>query len=122
MTATEPITDDLPMWTLGDRLAKSREHAGLEQADMAERLGVSAAAVSTWETDRRRPRDLLAVVRRWSEETRVAEGWILGLDKRSRCFSPLHLVPPLDPDNPLEPDPDDRSHDEPPHLLLVPTC
>lgn len=41
-----------PMWTLGDRLAKAREHAGISAQDMAARLGVGRNTISNWENDR----------------------------------------------------------------------
>lgn len=42
--------------TFGDRLARAREAAGMEQAQMARRLGVKAATVRNWEADRSEPR------------------------------------------------------------------
>lgn len=53
-------------WTLGDRLAKARRHVGLEQAEMAKRLGVSRALVSKWERDGTEPS--VTQARRWAEE------------------------------------------------------
>ncbi len=38
--------------TVGGRIAALRRAAGLSQADLAERTGVSRSAVAQWETDR----------------------------------------------------------------------
>lgn len=42
--------------TLGDRLAAARQTAGLTQADLAARIGVSPDQVHDWENDRTEPR------------------------------------------------------------------
>ena len=42
--------------TFGDRLAGGREHAGMTQAQMAERLGVELATLQAWEDDMAEPR------------------------------------------------------------------
>lgn len=71
----------LPKWTLGDRLRKAREHAGVSRDQMAVRLGVTPGAISHWERDRQRPKDLVDTVERWSTETGVPAAWLLGLTK-----------------------------------------
>lgn len=42
--------------TFGDRLAAARDHAGLSQADVADRLGVKTAVIAAWEDDIKEPR------------------------------------------------------------------
>ena len=42
--------------TFGDRLAAAREHAGLTQDELAQRLGVRSKTVSAWENDQMEPR------------------------------------------------------------------
>ncbi|MGI1663069.1 helix-turn-helix domain-containing protein [Palleronia sp. KMU-117] len=42
--------------TFGDRLAGAREAAGLSQADLAQRLGVTLESLRSWEDDRSEPR------------------------------------------------------------------
>ena len=42
--------------TFGDRLAGAREHAGMTQTRMAERLGVEHATLVAWEDDMAEPR------------------------------------------------------------------
>jgi transcriptional regulator with XRE-family HTH domain len=50
MTVTQ-----IPVWTLGDRIRKAREVAGLEQQDLADALYMSRAAVSAWENGHSKP-------------------------------------------------------------------
>lgn len=66
----------IPQWRLGDRLRRAREEAGLEQAELAERLGISKAAVSAYEKGRRTPRDFIRFVKRWADETEVPWQWL----------------------------------------------
>lgn len=42
--------------TFGDRLAAAREQAGLDQAELAKRLGVKTSVIAGWEEDRKEPR------------------------------------------------------------------
>lgn len=42
--------------TFGDRLARAREYAGMDQSQLARRLGVKAATIRNWEADRSEPR------------------------------------------------------------------
>lgn len=42
--------------TFGDRLALAREHAGMDQAQLARRLGVKIQTLRNWESDRAEPR------------------------------------------------------------------
>lgn len=44
---------NIPEWTSGDRLAKARRSAGLDQQEMSERLGLSRATVVALERDKR---------------------------------------------------------------------
>ena len=41
--------ESIPQWTMADRLRKAREHAGLEQNDLAGRIGLSRGAISAYE-------------------------------------------------------------------------
>ncbi len=68
---------EVPEWTLGDRLRKAREHRHLQQAEMAELLGVAQTALSKWEADQRRPRDLLDIVEKWARVTGVPREWLM---------------------------------------------
>ena len=42
--------------TFGDRLARAREAVGMDQAQLARRLGVKVATIRNWESDRSEPR------------------------------------------------------------------
>nr|DAL28231.1 MAG TPA_asm: helix-turn-helix domain protein [Caudoviricetes sp.] len=66
----------IPVWTLGDRLRKAREAAGLDQTGMARRLGVSRGTVSNAERETVTPRR--SVVMAWALATRVPLDWIEG--------------------------------------------
>lgn len=64
----------VPEWTVGDRLRKARDYAGLEQIEIAAELGISRVAVSRYETDvRRAPRSVLMS---WGLVTGVSFHWL----------------------------------------------
>lgn len=42
--------------TFGDRLARARDYARMDQAQLARRLGVKATTIRNWEADRSEPR------------------------------------------------------------------
>lgn len=88
MALAEVVT---PEWTMGERLAKTRKHAGIDQDDMARLFGKSRPAISAWESDKSQPRNMLAVVEKWSEITGVDPAWLLGF--RTGSFSPLVGLP-----------------------------
>jgi transcriptional regulator with XRE-family HTH domain len=46
---------DVTKSTLGDRLTAAREARGLNQKDLARRLGTSPRAIQTWELDQKAP-------------------------------------------------------------------
>lgn len=70
-------TDGLiPEWTLGDRLRKAREHAGLKQAELAQIIGIARSSVVSYESDRTAPSR--PVVLSWSLATGVPAEWVLG--------------------------------------------
>ncbi|WP_308917335.1 helix-turn-helix transcriptional regulator [Jannaschia sp. LMIT008] len=76
--------------TFGDRLTGAREAAGLTQAELADRLGVSSETVGAWESDRAEPRadrvsrlaGMLNVSLMWLL-TGVGEGTVAGTDDAS---------------------------------------
>lgn len=89
-------TPEVPEWTLGDRLAKARNHAGFDQKHMARMFNCSPAAISAWERDENQPRTMLEVVKAWAAETGVPFSWLVGGDgSRSKWTAPdaLRLIP-----------------------------
>lgn len=71
---------NVPQWTFGDRLRKARAVAHLDQREFAELLGVKHGSLAGWETDRARPRDLVAVAKRIEMALRIPAAWMLGVD------------------------------------------
>ena len=69
-------TEAIPQWTLADHLRKAREHAGLEQVELAERMGVARNTVSRYEQAISEPK--WYVVRMWAEATGVPLEWFSG--------------------------------------------
>lgn len=63
-------------WTLGDRLAKARRHAGLSRAQMAAQLEVSDQTIRNWEYDTIEPR--ASYIKRWAAMTGVTIGYLYG--------------------------------------------
>lgn len=65
----------VPEWTLGDRLRKAREVAGLEQGELAGRMGVARGTVHNYESDAttkvKRP-----YLREWAYVTGVSLHWL----------------------------------------------
>jgi len=71
------------MFTIGDRLSKAREHAGLSQAQMAEALGIGRRSVVRYESGKIPPRPAVIA---WSSITGVPLWWLDGAE------APLLLV------------------------------
>ena len=85
MTNTVQETGSVPKSTLADRLRKAREHAGLEQAELAERMGVGRNTVSNYERASHAPREI--VLRAWAMATGVPVEWLrTGDDRATRTY------------------------------------
>lgn len=69
-------TTRTPEWTLGDRLRKAREVAGMRQEDLAGALHISRTAIAGWENDKHVPS--WAAVKLWAELTGVDLAWLEG--------------------------------------------
>lgn len=76
-----------PVFTLGDRMAKSRQAAGLTQGQMGELMGVSHSSIAKWENDEMQPRRFLSRIRLWAEITGVDVAWLIGEEFKSRGHS-----------------------------------
>lgn len=53
----------------------------MDQRQFADALGVSIGSLPGWETDRQKPRDIVAVARKVEEVTGISAAWMLGLGK-----------------------------------------
>lgn len=67
---------EVPKWTLGDRLTKARTAAGLDQAVLAQRLGIGRRSLIRYERDEHRPS--AAIVIAWAHLTGVPVAWLDG--------------------------------------------
>ena len=74
MAATDESYEE-PEWTLGDRLRKAREHAHMNQDELAAVLDRSRDTVIAWEKDKRSP--TVEVLQRWAEATKVSAEWLI---------------------------------------------
>jgi len=66
----------VPTWTVGERLCKAREWAGLDQGQLADLIGVSRSTVSNYErgTSKKPPKKI--VLNAWALATGVARLWL----------------------------------------------
>ena len=87
---TDQTAMAVPTWTLGDRLRKAREFAGLEQGELAVRIGVSRGTVSNYELNRGQRPPKRLVVRAWAEITGVPLDWIEAADTEASSGGLTH--------------------------------
>lgn len=66
----------IPRWTLGDRLRKAREYAGVSREELADDLDVTPRTISNYETDHSRPRR--PVIRLYAMRCGVSFDWLVG--------------------------------------------
>lgn len=74
MTNIMEIAGTVPTFTLGDRLRKAREVAGLEQVPLADMIGVHRQTVSAYEAGKTHPRRHALVA--WALATGVSAVWL----------------------------------------------
>lgn len=67
----------IPQWTLGDRLRKAREHAGMDQLELANRIGISRNTVSNYELGNGTRPPKVVVLRAWANECGVPYEWVV---------------------------------------------
>lgn len=72
--ATHPAT--VPPWTLGDRLRKAREFAGLKQTEMAAEIGIGRSSIINYENDQQEPPRPVLVA--WALRCGVDYEWLTG--------------------------------------------
>jgi len=77
---TQSTAPAIPTWTLSDRLRKAREYAGLEQLDLAERLGASRGTVSNYERGSNIRPLKPYLLEKWAAECGVDLAWLIGDD------------------------------------------
>ena len=64
----------IPQFTMGDRLRKAREMAGVESGEFADQIGVSRNTVTNYERDKVAPRKI--VLNAWALRTGVPLSWL----------------------------------------------
>ena len=75
MTTTDTTTNAaVPDWTLADRLVRARRHAGMEQGELADAIGIARSSLSSYENGHRVPRR--PVILSWAMATGVDLGWL----------------------------------------------
>ncbi|HXR41759.1 MAG TPA: helix-turn-helix transcriptional regulator [Acidothermaceae bacterium] len=65
----------IPEWTMGDRLRKAREHAGLQQQELADEVGISRNSISSYELDHTKPQRPTLLL--WALRCGVPLEWIV---------------------------------------------
>lgn len=97
----------VPTWTVGDRLRKAREMAGLQAQELASDIDVDRNTVGNYERGRVKPRTI--VLKAWALRTGVSLQWLQtgetpagpggpdggqevrhqGLEPRTRCVTAI---------------------------------
>lgn len=78
----------VPTWTLADRLVKARRSAGLEQEDLAQRMGLNRRTIGRYEKGLA---PMYATLIEWAEVCQVDANWLLtGVDNRANTGADNH--------------------------------
>lgn len=64
----------VPYWSIGDRMRKARESAGLSQTELSEAAGISRKTISRIEAEGMEPKRAYLIA--WSFATGVALEWL----------------------------------------------
>ena len=56
MTTSIHLAGTVPNWTLSDRVRKAREHSGLKQVELADRVGMARTSLARIEQGKTEPR------------------------------------------------------------------
>lgn len=82
-------TATIPRFTVHDRLRKAREVAGLDQAQLAERIGMSRNSVSNYEAGHTRTGNLKPIyLKGWALACGVDLDWLRFGDGSDRSVTP----------------------------------
>lgn len=98
---------EVPDWTLGWRLRRSLEHAGISAQQMADTLGVTPSTISRWGRDEVVPRRLFLV--EWAKRCEVSYDWLV----TGEPPPPPRPRGSRRPDSPKAGNPDSRNHSYP---------
>lgn len=83
----------MPVWTVGDRLAKARDFAGLTQQQMAERLDMGRRSIVRYEARSNPPR---SIVLAYAAVTGVPVEWLDGTmevtNANTQRYSPYEFL------------------------------
>jgi len=71
---TLTVAGSVPEWTLGDRLRKARESAGMNQSTLAETTGISRRSISSYESSEAMPKRPQLIA--WALATGVPLEWL----------------------------------------------
>jgi len=72
--ATQPAT--VPPWTLGDRMRKAREFAGLHQTELAAEIGIGRSSLIKYEKNQAQPPRSVLIA--WALRCAVDYEWLSG--------------------------------------------
>lgn len=72
--STQTTAGVVPQFTLQDRLRKAREYAGLDQQELADRMGVSRGTIGNSEGGHVKVRAI--TIRAWAMATGVDAAWL----------------------------------------------
>ncbi|RMN57763.1 Repressor [Pseudomonas amygdali pv. hibisci] len=72
---------DMKKRTTGQLITRAREQLGINQSELARRLGVTPQSVQAWESDRNTPRH--KKLKEIGDELGVSASWLLGEEGRS---------------------------------------
>jgi len=86
---TYELAGEIPDWLPHDRLEKARRHRGLNQDELAERLGMSRRTVSSYEAGVREPKRPIIIA--WAMATGVNLRWL----ETGEASEPVPPVPPV---------------------------
>jgi transcriptional regulator with XRE-family HTH domain len=86
----QPELSRVPEWTLGWRMRRALEHAGITADQMAGELGMHRSAITRWTHDKVVPREIY--LKQWALRCGVSLDWLK--DGDSPPPPPAEEVPP----------------------------